>query len=164
MIRCFEKKIKKITWQPQVPWSLTVFQAGKLHVSWTSYLVVVVQWYILSDCLLCLYQICKILQEFLQQPYQSLSQGIVSCNEVVFAEYSKIIIPRSHCLHFRNGNTLANKCKILQYQNVRSVPLLLKNHNKQKKKKKSRGISDGRHWSVRNQTCSETGAVLTFFS
>lgn len=83
----------------------------------------------------CVYiKSARFFQELLQQPYQSLSEGIVSCNEVVFAEYNKII-SRSHCLHFRDGNALTNKCKILRYQNVRSVPLLLKKRNKQKKKK-----------------------------
>lgn len=117
---------KIIPWQPQVPWSLAVLQARELCRPWTLYL---------SGCSLCLYQSCKVFQEFLQWPHRSLSQGIVSCDEVVFAEYHKIIISRSHCLHFRNGNALTNKSKIFQYQNVRSVLLLLENHNKHKKEK-----------------------------
>lgn len=61
--------------------------------------------------------------------------GVLGCNEVVFAEYSKIIISGSHCLLFRDGDALTNKCEILQYQNVRSVPPLLEKHNKQKREK-----------------------------
>lgn len=80
------------------------------------------------------------LQDFSRVPPAPLSKLITAhggCNEVVFAEYSKIIISGSQCLLFRNGNALPSMREILQYRNVRSVPLLLKKHNKQKQKKKA---------------------------
>jgi len=85
---------------------------------------------------LCLCRICEVVQELVPQPRRSSPQGTLGCNEVVFAE-QEAVISRSHCLHFRNGDALAGKCKILQYRNARGIPLLLRKHSKQASKGKA---------------------------